>query len=84
MTTTNTSAARRPASVRHSDLAAVRQLSREVITRLALAYDADPLDVREQVAAWLAEHGSYGQGAAASLLRRRRHPVYTAQPREVA
>lgn len=60
-----------------------RQPSTSQLLTVALAFDADDLAVREQVAAWLALHGAYGQGAAASLLRHRRHPVYVST-REVA
>jgi hypothetical protein len=38
------------------------------LVAIALAYDAEPFEVREQVAAWLRSQGAYARGVAEQLL----------------
>jgi hypothetical protein len=49
------------------------------LLHLALAYDADPEDVRQQVAEWLRGINEFAAGLAAQLTRREpRAPIYYA------
>ena len=60
-------------------------MTNEQILDLWLAYDADDIEVREQLAIWLAEFGPYGAGAAAGLMRPEpRVPIYPARRRITA